>query len=803
MALATSLHAQTGVLREVWLNLEGGAVADLTLSQDYPGNPVLRTVDASFASPVNWAERYGVRMRAYLTPTSSGDYTFWVSGDDNCELWLSSDDTAASRVRIAHVPGWSEVLKWNKFAEQRSAPVSLQAGRRYYIEALAKEGYGGDHLEVGWATSPSATPQVIPGPFLTPFEVPASIPTGVVVEAGRDLTQYAPNFQVELNAQALNVANANTAPAVQWSQVSGPAATLAKPAEAATAVSLSRAGIYIFRATASHSGLTATDDVTITIQPPLAADAGKALAEYWFGVDGNTVASLSRSLDYPNFPHAHRLLGSLTQTQSLGEQYGQRIRGFILAPATGSYRFFMAASKKAEFHLSPEASPAGLQLRAAVTTAVNPGDFANHAAQASVPVTLTAGQKYAFEIRHKEDWGNDHCSIMWQQPGQEYMTEISGEFLAPPDGSQAVVSGTQEFDLAHDFILNAGRDAVLHMPRNSLPLSAYESRRIWGADTPTRAWSQVSGTKGVLFSAADSAQTLATFPKAGTYVLRYSVTTAQNTSTDEITVEVKPPVNAQVGSLTRQVWWDRGFPSLDAFRADPAFPQHPDITDTIPDLRQYNSWADRYATRVTGILNVPAGGTDPVNYTFYVSGDDLAEFSISTDTAPAGLRKVCYTTVTSGREVWTNEASQTSAPIPLKPGGRYFVELLHKETWSGDHFAVAWSREGDRRPKLIEGSHLEPAQKAPAFDPSLTFYARAGKDRSYWWPHDRTRLAGSWVKALASDKTPTALWKQTAGPKSVLAEPASLTSEVIFSAPGTYTYELAVTEGTYTHRDSV
>jgi len=803
LVLTPFIHAQTGVLREVWANVEGGEVADLTLSADYPTHPILRTVDAQFASPVNWAEHYGIRMMAYLTPTATGSYTFWIAGDDNAELWLSTDATEGNKALIAKVSSWTEAQKWNKYAEQKSNPVSLQAGQRYYIEALMKESYGGDHLAVAWGTSPTATPQVIPGTHLTPFEVPSSIPTGLVVEAGKPITQYAPNYKLDLVAQALNVANANTTPAIQWTQVSGPAATIVTPDAAATSLTLTREGTYVFRATATHSGNTAADDITVTILPALATDAGKALAEYWFGVNGNTVASLSSSLDYPNYPHAHRSVSTLTQKDSIADLYGQRVRGFILAPVTGSYRFYMAANEKAEFHLSSDATTANLQLRASVTTAVSATNFANHAAQASSAITLTAGQKYAFEIRHKEDWGTDHCTVMWQQPGQDYLSEITGEFLAPPANAAAVIAGTQEFDLTHDYMLNAGRDVLLYMPRNSTTLSAYESRRIWGADTPTRAWSQVSGPPGVLFSAADNVQTLATFPKAGTYVLRYSVTTLNNTSTDELTVEVKAPINKVVGGLTRQVWWNRNFANIAAFKAHSTFPNQPDITDTIPDLKQSNSWADLYATRVTGILNVPAGGSAPVNYTFYVSGDDVAEFSISTDASESNLQRVCYTTTASSREVWTNEVTQTSAPIPLKPGGRYFVELLHKEVWSSDHFAVAWSKEGDRRPQLIEGTLLEPAQKAAAFDPTLIFYAKAGPDRIYWWPHDHTRLAGSWIKALSSSLTPTTVWKQLSGPKSTLVEPTSLTSEVVFSTAGIYVYELAVSEGSYTHRDTV
>jgi uncharacterized protein (DUF1800 family) len=804
MMLASAAQAQTsGVLREVWNNLEGSTIADLTLSPDYPSAPVLRTVDPTFAAPVNWAERYGVRMRAFLTPTTSGNYTFYVSGDDGFELWLSTNDSAANKVKIASSASYTNPLQWTKYASQKSADIALVAGQRYYIEAQAKEGYGGDHLAVAWATTPTATPTVIPGANLTPFEVPATIPTGIVVEAGKAARQYAPNLTYQALVQALNVANANVTPSILWTQVSGNTAVIAAPTLAATTITLPSAGTYVFRATATVGSTTGSDDVTVTVLPPLAPDAGKALAEYWFNVNGTSVASISSSVHFPKYPHSHRMVTSLSSLASIAELFGERTRGFLLVPVTGTYRFFLAANETAEFRLSSDASPANLALLASVTKAVNVADFANHASQASAVITLTAGQKYAFEILHKEEWSTDHCTVMWQQPGQDFMSEITGEYLAPPTDAAAVVAIAQELKLTQDYNLFAGRDATIYWPRNSLSLSAYDSRRIWGSDTPSRIWTMVSGPGAALFSAADKAQTLATFPKVGTYVLRYSVTTTSNTSTDDITVRVVNPINANVGSLTRQVWWNRNYSTLAAMRADTAFPNNPDITDTIPDLRQSQSWADMYGTRVTGILNVPAGGIADVNYTFYVSGDDEAEFSISTDATPANLRKVCFTTNYTNPEQWTLHASQTSAPIALKPGGRYFIELVHKATWGADHFAVAWSPEGDKLPRVIEGSFVEPTQKLPAFDKDMVFYANAGRDRTYWWPHDRVQLAGSIIKALSSSATATALWKQVSGPKATILTPTSPTSDAILSAIGVYVFELAATEGTRTSRDTM
>ena len=89
-------------------------------------------------------------MRGYVTPTTTGDYWFWIASDDNGELWLSTDSNPDNKTRIAYVPGWTNPREWAKYAQQKSALVHLVAGTRYYIEALMKEGGGGDNLAVTW-----------------------------------------------------------------------------------------------------------------------------------------------------------------------------------------------------------------------------------------------------------------------------------------------------------------------------------------------------------------------------------------------------------------------------------------------------------------------------------------------------------------------------------------------------------------------------------------------------------------------------------------------------------------------------
>jgi len=799
---STVVFGQNGVLREAWTQIDGSTINDLVTSPNYPDAPVLSTVEADFRSTASWAERYGVRMRAYLTVPTSGNYTFWISGDDQCELWLSSNDNPAGKVRIARVPSATSAQVWTTHAEQRSATMVLSAGARYYIEAVMKEGTGGDHLAVAWATSPTDTPVIIPGSALTPYQAAGALPTGVVVQAGRDIRQYSPNFATLLSAQALHMANPSRSATFVWSQVSGAAAVIKTPTAGNTAVELPAAGTYVFRVTATVNGGTGTDDVTVTVLPKLAPDAGSALAEYWFGVNGSTIASLVNSVDYPHFPQGHRVVTSLIAASAQGDQFGSRTRGFILAPATGNYRFYVAADASAEFWLSPDDKETGLQKRCQVTTAVSVENYFARAEQDSGIIALEAGKRYVFELRHKDDTGSDHCSVLWQQPGSEYVTEVTTEFLAPPANAAVVKAATTPFDQNADFILNAGRDQVLYRPQMNTALSAYESRRYWGEDAPVRAWTKVSGPGTVTFSEPGLAQTNVSFSTNGVYVLRYSVATQRNTSVDELKVDVRAAINANTGALTRQIWWNRNFADLTAFKADPAFPNTPEITDNIQEFRQVNDWADWYATRVTGILNVPGTGSTPVNYFFYCSGSDQVEFSISTDATPANLRTVCFTTKSSGRETYNSEASQVSAAVPLKPG-RYFVQLLHKEQSGSDHFSVAWSTEHDKQVRLIGGSYLEPAQSTPIFSPSLNTYAAAGRDRTYWWPHSKATLSGGAIRRQSSSTPVTYEWRKVSGPTATFSATDIAAPEVTFSAVGSYVFELAATEGTTTHRDTM
>ena len=163
-----------GVSREVWLNINGAAVSDLTNSPAFFADPSVQEVLTNgFEAPVNQYDLYGQRLRAWLTPPTSGDYIFLIASDDASQLFISTDATPLNRRLVASVEVWTPSRSYHVEAGQKSAAVPLTAGTRYYIEALMKEGSGGDNLAVTWQkpgeTEPSDNSPPIPDANLAPY----------------------------------------------------------------------------------------------------------------------------------------------------------------------------------------------------------------------------------------------------------------------------------------------------------------------------------------------------------------------------------------------------------------------------------------------------------------------------------------------------------------------------------------------------------------------------------------------------------------------------------------------------------
>ena len=168
---ASSADGPTGqILRDFWMEIPGTHISDLTADSNFPKSPTGSSMLASFEIPSNIADDYGTLVRGYLFPPATGKYTFWIASDDASELWLSTTDEPAKKVMIASVADYTGVHEWTKFPTQKSPPVMLTAGKKYYVEAMQKDGGGEDHMSVGWTLPDGKDERPIPGSRLAPFK---------------------------------------------------------------------------------------------------------------------------------------------------------------------------------------------------------------------------------------------------------------------------------------------------------------------------------------------------------------------------------------------------------------------------------------------------------------------------------------------------------------------------------------------------------------------------------------------------------------------------------------------------------
>ncbi len=151
-----------------YLNIPGSQVSNLTSSPKYPNNPDIVATLNTFEYR-NVADNYGGRVLGYICAPVTGFYTFYIAGDDQAGLWLSTDENPANKVLIAYNESYVNFRSWYTNPTQQSAPVKLIKGARYYIETLHKEAVGPDHLSVAWMLPGNTFEGPIPGGRLSPY----------------------------------------------------------------------------------------------------------------------------------------------------------------------------------------------------------------------------------------------------------------------------------------------------------------------------------------------------------------------------------------------------------------------------------------------------------------------------------------------------------------------------------------------------------------------------------------------------------------------------------------------------------
>lgn len=364
----------TGKLaREVWFGIPGDLVSDLMAAPGFADGGQLSVLNDGIDLPEDFADDYGQRLRGWITAPVSGDYTFWIAGDNQCELWLSTSESKFDRQLIASVPEWTAPRQWDKFPSQQSAAVPLVAGQRYFIECLHKEGGYADSLSVAWQV-PGGVGEVIPPAHLTPYSVEP---------ADQDMDEMPDAWEVATfgSADAGPMDNPDGDYAPNWEE-------------------------FLFGTN------------------PLGIDSnvGYWRIERWYDMPFYSVPELVSNQDFYGPPAIDAQLHKPAEFNA-DVFVGTRVRGYVEVDETAEYHFWISARASADLLLSSDETPyrkrriAYLGVDGGTATGVpwySGNLWDTNVSQMSEPILLEAGRKYYLEVIRQN--GHDpgaHLQVAW------------------------------------------------------------------------------------------------------------------------------------------------------------------------------------------------------------------------------------------------------------------------------------------------------------------------------------------------------------------------------------------------------
>ena len=142
------------------------------------------------------------------------------------------------------------------------------------------------------------------------------------------------------------------------------------------------------------------------------------------------------------------------------------------------------------------------------------------------------------------------------------------------------------------------------------------------------------------------------------------------------------------GRVLMEYWEGLTTPTVAGLLAEVNYPKRPAGRDYPSALETVANFRNDWGVRMRGYFHTPVSG----DYTFSVSGATVAQVFLSADDSPDNLSSLPIAEVTTATAYheWDAYASQTSGPIALERGAKYYFEVLHAAGVGEDHLSVAW-----------------------------------------------------------------------------------------------------------------
>ncbi len=358
-----SLSAQTDCIGEsgqlnyyYWNDITGSYLSSLEANERYPFTPDGTILLSGLKTPFSFNDFYGGRIRGYIRPNVTGEYTFNVIGYNNIYFFLSTDTSPDNAEKICEVYATTSISH-DSFPEQTSDTLHLVEDNYYYFELLMKSINGNDFANIYWKTP--------------------SHPDEWLIVEGANVNAYVCDTICASYGTPCDDENPNTVNDIE----DGNCNCYGQPEAGSTCI----------------------------------GERGKFRVWYYEGIAGVLLEDLEASPDFPDNPNNGTVLTASFFDPLQGVEYGALVKSFIRIPESGEYQFQMYGNNETRLFWSEDSShsPADLTeiayLSAVSANTPDTSDF----------FTLQEGDYHYFEIINKGNGNGDYLSLKWRRTADE------------------------------------------------------------------------------------------------------------------------------------------------------------------------------------------------------------------------------------------------------------------------------------------------------------------------------------------------------------------------------------------------
>ncbi|HKS36995.1 MAG TPA: PA14 domain-containing protein, partial [Verrucomicrobiae bacterium] len=650
---------------------------------------------------------YGARVFSYFVPPSNGLYRFWMRSDDASQLWMNTNAVnstdRAGRVQLGSLAAFTG--NYTLMATN----VPLTGGQAYYLEALLKEGTGGDGISVTFrAQSDTATPPNTEfiGANRLAFPSSEALPTPVVTEI---YTGLGGGNQIADQLAAYN--NPNVIASLPNFVVYEPSF--------GTVRDLANSGIdnYLGR---MYSYFVAPSNGAYKFY--IRSDDSSQLYMNTNAVNSTDPAGKVLLGQLPNFIDLNYRLAAQNVALVGGQRY--YLEG-LWKEGTGGDGMSVAIRAQ-----SDASTPTG-----GATAEVAPGslfEFPTDLARVG-PVTLagitplnpTASDGQAIAFTAVGISGSTPYTLSWFKNGVPVAGNVARFTTLPllpgDNGAVFTLVASNLFSRAErssTVIVNADATAptivraVGGPSYDTVVITFSEPVNLESATGLPNSIYQISGGVAVLEAGADNTRTrvrLRTTLQTPGATYTVTVNGVRDASSSGNLIAANSLVNFTAWTLGGcglfvEVFTNITGTAIANLQADAKYVNNlPDVTGYVPtfgfgtsgtivnNFLGAGTW-ENYGVRVSGLFVAPSNGV----YRFYIRSDDASQLFINTNNAnstdPAG--KVLVANVPSANLAFT-DARTVTAGIPMNGGQAYYIEALMKEGGGGDYIQVTFREQNN------------------------------------------------------------------------------------------------------------